>query len=93
MNVATSQLRVGVRELKNHLSQYLTRVEEGQDVIVTDRGRPVARLSPIDRADDRMASLIASGAVRAPERTSRSRPARRITTAQPVSDLVAEQRR
>ena len=37
---------VGLRELKNHLSQYIRRVRDGQPVIVTDRGQVVAELRP-----------------------------------------------
>lgn len=39
---------VGVRELKSSLSAFLRRVGDGESLIVTDRGRPVARLSPPD---------------------------------------------
>jgi prevent-host-death family protein len=38
---------VGVKELKDHLSEYLRRVAKGERVIVTERGRPVASLSPM----------------------------------------------
>ena len=93
MEVATCRVEVGVRELKNNLSRYLDRVREGAEVIVTDRGRPVARLSPIGQAADRLAELVAAGVVRPPKRTARARPARRITPRGPVSELVAEQRR
>jgi prevent-host-death family protein len=37
---------VGVAELKKRLSEYLDRVKEGEEVIVSERGRPVARLMP-----------------------------------------------
>lgn len=37
---------VGIRELKNHLSAYVRKVEGGDVVIVTDRGRIVAELVP-----------------------------------------------
>jgi prevent-host-death family protein len=37
---------VGVRELKAKLSEYLAAAAAGEDVVVTDRGRPVARLVP-----------------------------------------------
>lgn len=40
--------RVGVRELKNALSAYLRRVNSGETIVVTDHGRPVARLVPPD---------------------------------------------
>ncbi len=39
-------MNVSIRELKNHLSQYLRRVQAGEDVVITSRGRPVARLTP-----------------------------------------------
>ncbi|MDZ7673751.1 MAG: type II toxin-antitoxin system prevent-host-death family antitoxin [Acidimicrobiales bacterium] len=92
MKVATST-EVGIRDLKNGLSKYLERVRAGEEVIVTDRGRPVARLSTIDESTDRLADLIAAGVVRAPTRKARRRPSRRIEAQGPVSDLVAEQRR
>lgn len=37
---------VGIRELKNRLSAYVRKVEAGDVVIVTDRGRIVAELVP-----------------------------------------------
>lgn len=36
----------GIAELKARLSEYLSRVKAGEEVLVTDRGRPVARLVP-----------------------------------------------
>jgi prevent-host-death family protein len=35
---------VGVRELKARLSEYLARAQAGEEVVVTDRGRPVVRI-------------------------------------------------
>ena len=40
--------RVGVAELKNHLSRHLRSVEAGQTIEVTDHDRPIARLVPIE---------------------------------------------
>jgi len=40
----------GVSELKARLSDYLDKVKAGAEVLITDRGRPVARLVPIRRA-------------------------------------------
>jgi prevent-host-death family protein len=93
MTVATSRSEVGVRDLKNNLSRYLDRVQRGEEIIVTERGRPVARLSSLDHPSDRLAALVASGAVRPPRSHQRQRPARRIKAKGSVSDLVAEQRR
>ena len=38
---------VGVRELKDRLGHYLRAVRQGRIVVVTSRGRPVARLVPV----------------------------------------------
>lgn len=92
MTVATSDVSVGVRELKNNLSRYLERVKDGEEVVVTDRGRPVARLLGVDASTDRLADLVAEGLVR-PARAGRRRRPKPTTAAGTVSDLVAEQRR
>jgi len=38
-------MEVSIREMKNRLSRYLKLVQAGKDVVITDRGRPVARLT------------------------------------------------
>ncbi|MEO1062009.1 MAG: type II toxin-antitoxin system prevent-host-death family antitoxin [Actinomycetota bacterium] len=93
MNVAAKRSEVGIRELKNGLSKYIERVRSGEEVIVTDRGRPVARLSGLDASEDRLAELVAAGVVRPPTSHRRHVPTERIRAAGTVSDLVAEQRR
>ncbi|MFH1024567.1 MAG: type II toxin-antitoxin system prevent-host-death family antitoxin [Planctomycetota bacterium] len=37
-------VQVGVRMLKNHLSHFLHRARDGEMIVVTDHGKPVARL-------------------------------------------------
>jgi prevent-host-death family protein len=39
-------IQVGVADLKARLSEYLARVQAGEEIVVADRGRPVARLVP-----------------------------------------------
>lgn len=84
-------MEAGVRELRDHLSRYLEAVRDGEEVTVTDHGRAVARLVPLDhpRALDR---LIAEGVV-TPARVRKGGRPRPISTEGPVSDLVSEQRR
>ena len=53
---------VGIRELRNSLSRYLDEVKAGETVTVTDRGRPIARLVPIDEVDP-LEELIRQGRV------------------------------
>jgi prevent-host-death family protein len=43
---------VGVRDLKNRLSEYLRRVRLGESVLVTDRGEVVAELLPPGQGQD-----------------------------------------
>ncbi len=40
-----------VSELKAFLSKYLSKVKAGEEVVVTDRGKPIAKIVPIKRAD------------------------------------------
>ena len=59
-----SEMRVGVRDLKARLSEYLRQVSQGQTVIITDHGRSVGRLSPVDQPiDDRLKALQDAGLV------------------------------
>jgi prevent-host-death family protein len=39
----------GVREARQNLTDLLDDVKNGREVVITDRGRPVARLVPIER--------------------------------------------
>ena len=38
---------VGIRDAKMHLSKYIKMVQQGAEVIITDRGRPVGNIIPI----------------------------------------------
>jgi prevent-host-death family protein len=63
--------RSSVSDLKAHLSAHLGRVKRGEEILVTERGRPIARLVPATGAegmDERMKRLVAAGAVRPPVR-------------------------
>ncbi|MDR1852991.1 MAG: type II toxin-antitoxin system prevent-host-death family antitoxin [Propionibacteriaceae bacterium] len=61
MTIAT----VGIRELKQNASQVVSRAQEGESLLVTDRGRPVARLVPLSRGS-RLDELVADGLMSLP---------------------------
>ncbi len=63
---------VGVRELRQRASELLRRVEGGESIEITARGRPVAILSPLP--DDPMERLRASGDLGAAEADLRDLP-------------------
>lgn len=52
-------LTVGAYQAKTRLSELLRRVAEGDSVTITKRGRPVARLVPVEEDARRRASLAA----------------------------------
>jgi prevent-host-death family protein len=85
-------MEVGVRELRGRLSDYLARVRDGEEVVITERGMAVARIVPIigGRTLDK---AVADGLVSPAPKRARTRPNRRTSSRGPVSDLVAEQRR
>ena len=65
------ELRVSIAKLKARLSEYLAAAKAGQEVVITDRGRPVARLAPLSggRAQEgRLAELVRSGLARPPRK-------------------------
>ncbi|MFV1988836.1 MAG: type II toxin-antitoxin system Phd/YefM family antitoxin [Gemmatimonadota bacterium] len=60
---------VPISDLKAKLSQYVDLVQRGEEVVVTDRGRPVARLVGLAGEEDRegrLQQLIRLGRVRPP---------------------------
>lgn len=45
--------KAGIAELKARLSEYLARVKRGAEVVVTERGVPIAKLVPLGREESR----------------------------------------
>ena len=57
---------VGIRALKQNASAVVAEAAAGETVVITDRGRPVAQLTPIPTSP--LQRLIAAGAARPPRR-------------------------
>ena len=85
-------MEVGIRELRDHLSRYVDEVRGGTEVVVTDHGRAVARLIPLEgpRLLDR---LIADGVITRAPAEHRAVAKARVRARGTASDLVADQRR
>lgn len=47
---SSTMTRIGIRELRQRASDYLRRVEAGETIEITDRGRPIALLTPVPEA-------------------------------------------
>ena len=85
-------IEVGVKELRADLSTWLQRVREGAQIVVTDRGIPVAHLSPYGTPAG-LERLIAEGRVRLPTRPKQPADDKGLPVKGSVSELVSEQRR
>src|SRR4051812_45542147 len=59
---------IGIRHLRQNLSVYLERVKRGEELTVTERGVPVARLAPLRKPQGVLAQLLAAGTARPPAR-------------------------
>jgi prevent-host-death family protein len=81
---------VGIKELRDGLSHFLDDVRKGRTITVTDHGRPVARIVPID--DTSWERLIAEGVVE-PAKQRKGPLPDPIQASGTVSDLVHDQRR
>lgn len=55
-----------IASLKASLSEYLAGVKGGAEVIVTERGRPVARIVPYEAQGNELGDLVRAGSVRPP---------------------------
>lgn len=88
-------MKVGVRELRDNLSRYLDRVRAGEEVVVTDHGREIAKVVPIadgERKPSALDRLAAEGLASPPLKPKRPLPPRGIRVSEAVSPLVSEQR-
>lgn len=81
---------VGVRELKQRLSEYLERAERGEVIRVTDRGRPKAVLGPLP-GRLRIEDGVAEGWL-TPASGVRLSAVRRVPAARTVAEVLAEDR-
>jgi prevent-host-death family protein len=85
---------VGIRELKSGLSKYLKRVARGERITVTERGRPVAILAPIEEPSSALLqAMIANGTARwsGGKPCGSARPAR-LRSGPSVAQAIAEDR-
>ena len=102
--VATKEklMRVSVRELKDHLSEYLRKAEAGEEIVVVSGNRPVARIlaplapeQPEDPAEAALRRLDAFTWVRPPQAPRERLPQpldRTMPGEKRISDIVVEDR-
>ncbi len=90
---------VGIRDLKNHLTAYLRRTRKGEELIVTDRGKPIAVIQPIQSTtqpvslDARLAKLAAEGLITLGNGRKLKKFSPVKVTGKPASQIILEDRR
>lgn len=74
----TTAQTVGIREAQAHLSRYLRSVRQGNEIILTDRNRPVGKIVPIPAEElslaDRIRRLEDKGMIEPKQAGCRSSP-------------------
>ena len=85
-------MEVGVRELRENLSQWLDRAAAGEDVIVTERGKPKVRLSPAT-GEHILDRLEREGRLRRARRPRRPLPSAIPVEGNPATDALLAHRR
>ena len=88
------EMRVGTRELKSKLSEYMRRVKSGQTIVVTEHGKPIGQIVPVKASlEERMQGLVAAGlAVWDGQKLKPYKPVAINRGERQVSDLVVDDR-
>jgi prevent-host-death family protein len=86
---------VGIRELKNNLSQYLNKVKQGENLAITDRGKIIAYILPAEKSPnhDELLRMVREekASWKGGKPSGSAKPA--VTEGKPVSEIVTEERR
>ncbi|MFO7840373.1 MAG: type II toxin-antitoxin system prevent-host-death family antitoxin [Desulfosalsimonadaceae bacterium] len=88
----------GIKDIKNNLSRYLARVKSGEEILITERGRPIARIirenGKTHAIRQTLGPLIERGLVAMPTQPIHKEPPARIkATGKSTSEMVGEDRR
>jgi len=84
-------MEVGIRDLKQHLSDYLDRAAHGEVVTITDRGVPKAVLGPLP-GRLHIDEGIAAGWITAGEEAAPSTDVEPVEPVRPSRDLLDDDR-
>jgi len=91
-------IRAGIKDVKNNLSRFLVQVKTGEEILITERGVPVARIVK-ENCEDRsiraaLGRLAQRGLIELPSRSILKDPVAVIEApGKPVSEMVIEDRR
>jgi len=91
-------ISAGIKDVKNNLSRLLAQVKAGEEILITERGRPIARLVKENNGDKSIRAalgpLVQRGLVTLPSRgILKERISAVGVPGKPVSEIVIEGRR
>ena len=91
-------ISAGIKDVKNNLSRLLNQVKAGEEILITDRGRPVARIVKENQGDKSIRTalglLVQRGLIALPSRSIlKDRISALEAPGKPVSEMVIEDRR
>lgn len=91
-------ITVGIRELKIHLSRYLGRVRNGEEIIITARNEPVARIIREPSSDKKLRDILTQmsgqGLIILPQKSLKKRNSLPIAIeGKKMSEIIIEERR
>ncbi len=86
-------MEIGIRQLRDGLSRFLQRVKAGEEITITEHGRPIARIVPA-ASRSTLDELIELGIVTPPKRPKQPIDPSRLLPIEgwSLSDIVIEQR-
>jgi prevent-host-death family protein len=87
-------LRVGTRELKSKLSEYMRRVKAGEVITVTEHGKTIGQIVPMKATtEERLLSMVATGQAEWNGQKLKSYQPKAVNKGtRPLSDLVTDDR-
>jgi prevent-host-death family protein len=87
-------MRLGLRDANQKFSAAMKAVRAGEEIVLTERGRPIAVIAPLHgRGPAMLARLAQGGLIRLPETEGRLPPARPVSGRGPAaSDLLSRER-
>ncbi len=91
-------MRIGLREANQRFSKTIKAVKAGNEVILTERGKPIAVIKPLERKDKpeaMMQRLEAEGILRSGPKSGKPMPVWRSPAhikGEPISETIREER-
>lgn len=89
-------IKIGLREANLRFSKYVNMVKKGQEVILTDRGNPVAVIKPVsgkkEAEEERLTALEGQGVLKRAAKGKFALPKLMVLGGKSLSKIVSEER-